>query len=871
MKKDIQPPRNFSRFFEWFCHPDFVEELAGDMEEAFIKYEKEHGLAKARKTYRLEVLKMIRPSVIKNIRISSPISPDMFQNYIKIAWRNLARHRLFSFLNIAGLAIGMIVGLLIISMINDLSQFDEFHENKTRIHRVTSTIETFGSRTFDMATSSMPMAEKIKTEIPGVEEAVRIRRYFSGDVTANEKTIYLKGHMVDANFFKVFSFPLLEGDVASALEAPYSVVLTQQAVDKFFDGKNPIGETIQVDELGAYKVTGVLENVPTFSHLQFDMLGSFNTVASLEKEVIVYETLENWKDFYSNYIYVLLGENQNPENIEADINAIGKASYERFPDYEPIFELQALPKIMPGRDLNNQPGPKMPFLPLIILSIIALVVLLSACFNYTNLSVARALRRAQEIGIRKVVGARRWQITSQLLTEAVMISLFSLVLAAGLFQFIKPGFLNLLPRADQFVLQLTPTLIGYFVGFAILAGLLAGIFPAVFLARMKPALVLKNMVTQKLFKKLTVRKALIVFQFILSVAFIVATSIIFKQHQFALNRDLGFAKENILNVYLQEIDESVFKNEFSKFPEVKNISLVSQIAGGNSTSSTWFQTAEGADSLLTFYFFVDEQYLDNHQIQLLAGKNFSQNLSTETDKSLIVNEQFLSPFGFENPEDAIDQWVYLEGEPYKIIGLVKDFHYTHIEEPIRAFCFRYKPEWCHIANLEIASNDLPATMKKLEASWGQLSNHAFSARFLDIQIEETYQFLLNIMTLFGFIAVLAISIACLGLLGMAVYTTETRLKEISIRKVFGASVRQLVFGLSKGFFVLLLIAALIATPLAYLLFDQVILNNFAYRISIGPVELLSGFLLILVLGLLTIGSQTWKAARANPAENLRGE
>ena len=872
MKNKIRPPRHFRRFFEWFCHPDFAEELTGDLEEVFVSNVEKGGLKKAKNMYRREVLKMFRPSVIKNIRISAPMSTDMFQNYIKIAWRNLKGHPLFSFINIAGLAIGMTVGLLIISMLNDLSQYDEFHVNKTRIHRVISTVQaSAGQRTYEVATSSMPMAEKIKTEIPGVEEVIRIRRFFAEEVTANEKTLSLKGHMVDANFLSVFSFPLLEGNPESALEAPFSIVLTQDAVDKFFNGKNPIGETIQIGELGDYKVTGVLANVPTFSHLQFDMLGSFSTVAALEKEAKVYETINNWSDFYSNLTYVLLHENQSAEAIEATINEIGKTAYERLPDATPKFELQALNDIMPGRDLSNQPGPKMSFLPLIILSIIAFVVLLSACFNYTNLSIARALRRAREIGIRKVVGARRRQIATQLLMEAIMISLFSLALALGLFQVIKPGFFSLLPRSDQFVLNMTPSLLGYFVGFALLAGLLAGAVPAVFLARIKPALVLKNMVTAKLFNKLTVRKILIVFQFTISVAFIVATSIIYKQHQFALQRDMGFSKENILNVDLQTLDVQVFKNEFSKIPEIKNISLASQVVGGNTKLKNWIQKELGTDSLEIFSISVDEHYLNNHQIPLVAGLGFSQNSPTEVQKTLIVNEQSLIPLGFEKPADAIDQWIYLQGEAHQIIGVVKDFHYAHLEEPIRAFCFRYKPEWCHIANLKVASNDLPATMKKLEKSWTQVSKQPFSAHFLDAYIEETYQFLLNVMTLFGFFAALAISIACLGLLGMAVYTTETRLKEISLRKIFGASVGQLVFSLSRGFTVLLLIASLIATPLAYLLFDQVILNNFAYRVNIGPVELVSGFVLIFVLGLLTIGSQTWKAARTNPAEHLRGE
>ncbi len=513
----------------------------------------------------------------------------------------------------------------------------------------------------------------------------------------------------------------------------------------------------------------------------------------------------------------------------------------------------------------------MPLIAVTIFSIIALIVLLSACFNYTNLSIARALRRAREIGVRKVVGAKRKQIIVQFLVEAALIALMALVLGIGLFEFIKPGFFELLPRGEQFTLELSAQLIFLFVGFALFAGLMAGVFPATFLSSMKPVQVLKNRLTQKLTKRLTTRKVLTVFQFIISVGFIVATSIVYRQYQYALNKDLGFEQENILNVYLQDVDYQMFENEMSRISEVKSISFSSKILATNSRAFTAAKLEGAQDSLYVSNIYVDENFIQNHGLAILEGDDFPKNLPKEEHGYLVINEQFVKDFQWESNAAAIGQWVFMQDKPNKIIGVVKDFHYTHLEEPIGSFCFRYQPEVCHIANLKIASVDLPATMQKIEQSWQKLDAYqSMHARFLDEEIEATYQFLIDIMKVFGFVAFLAISIACLGLLGMTVYTTETKLKEISIRKVFGASEGQLIFGLSKGFIYLLLIAALIATPLIFLLFDQVVLNNFAYRINIGLMELSSGFLIILILGLLTIGSQTWKAARANPAENLRG-
>ncbi|MEO1258502.1 MAG: ABC transporter permease [Bacteroidota bacterium] len=873
MKNHPHPPRLFRRLLAWFCHPDFYEELEGDLEENFIKNADKKGLHHARWIYRKEVLLLLRPSVVKSLRFSFWPSHtiDLWRNHGKIAMRSLLRHKLFSGINILGLAASMSLGLIVIGMVHDLLQFDEFHEQKEQIYRVISKPQ-IGSWHDERASAVLPLAEYLKTEISGVEEVVRIQRRFGGEVEANGKLLPLSGYFTDPAFLEIFTFPLLKGNAKTALQQPFSVVITDEVVQRVFNGANPIGKEIEVGEMGRFQITGVLKNIPKESHLQFEMLASFSTLPGLEKAGLIRPSLEQWDELSSSYIYLKLAPDRLPEEVVAAMNRIGANAYESFENLQVDFGLQALASIVPGRDLSDQIGPKMVVLPIVILAAIALLVLLSACFNYTNLSIARSLRRGREVGIRKVVGATRGQVSQQFLIEAVVITLLSLVLSIGIFETIKEGFMQTIPRADQLLtLELTPTLVLFFVAFALLAGLLAGLVPATVLSKMHPANLVKQYFPQKLMKKMSVRRALIVFQFAISLFFIGAATIVFQQHHEALHHDMGFDQENILNISLQGVDETILKNELSKFPEVTDVSFSSLVIGVANGSLDWVRQTDQGDSIGVHFVSVDHRYVPNHGLDFLAGKNFTENQPASTHAQIIINEEMAHVFNWR-PDEAIGQVLEIGHQPHQVIGVLEDFHYRQIEEPINSFFFRYDPDQFTYANIKLQSQNIPATMATLRQAWDKLdSRHDFKAAFFDQQIEEAYFFLVNVLRIFGFLSFIAISIACLGLLGMAVYTIEVKLKEISIRKVFGANDLQVVSLLSSGFVKMLLIAAVIALPLTFLLFDKVVLRQFAFRIEIGVVELGFGVVVLLLLGLLTIGSQTWKAARRNPAEVLKGE
>ena len=795
----------------------------------------------------------------------------MFYNYLKIAIRNLFRHRLFSGINIAGLAASMSLGLIMIAMVSDLFQYDEFHDKKDRIYRVISHVQ-HGQRYNDQASTVVPLAEQARNLDNNVESVVRVRRYFGGEVEANGKKITLNGHFADPDFLQIFSFPMLYGSAEKALQDPFSVVITRKTMDKVFDGRNPVGKEMEVEGLGLFQVSGVVEDIPRASHLQFDMLGSFSTVAALERQELIVPSLESWTAFQMNYLYLLLKPGQSPDQVAQALNSTATPVYADMPEMAATFSLQALPAIVPGMSLSDQIGPKMEPVALLILSILSLAVLLSACFNYTNLSLARAIRRSKEIGVRKVAGASRGQIVRQFLVEAVVVSLLALGMAIGIFTVIRPGFLQVVPRASEMMtMELTPLVLLGFVCFALLAGVLAGIVPALVLSRLNPAQMVKNWSSGGLLSRISLRKALVVFQFTISLAFLIAATIAYRQYKFALHHDLGFDKANILNVQLQGADPNIVGSAMASVPGVEGISFSSLVSATGSRSADWVRTEEMTDSLGMYYMSVDANFLPNHKLPLVCGENFPEDLPDAGEKFVLLNEQAAKTLQWE-PTEALGQIVHVNGQPLRVQGVVKDFHYTHLEEPITNFFFRQNPAIYNYANVKISSADVPATMAALDRRWQELdTGRDFEAQFFDAQIEEAYGFLINSVKIFGYLAFTAIAIACLGLLGMAVYTIETRKKEVGIRKVFGASAWQLVKLLSMGFVRMLVIAALIALPLMYLLFDTVVLNQFVYRISIGIVELGTGLALLFLLGLLVIGTQTRKAALANPMEALQGE
>lgn len=872
---NVSPPKWAQQFVEWYCKPKLAEDLLGDLNEYFERNLEKLGPRRARFIYVIDALKFFRPYTVRTPKfINVFISWLMIGSYIKTSTRNVMRNKLFSSINIIGLAISMSVGLLLIGFLHDLMSYEKFHEKGDRIYRVTN-LPTWNKtdKGNKFGSTSIKTGKLIKEKVTGIEDVATISNGFGGDAHFDDKIIPLGGFWADNSFLNILTFPMIKGNIHTALKEPYSLVLTESTAKKFFGDDEALGKTLHIDTLD-YHVTGVLKDIPFFSYLKFESLASFSTIDNLKKND---KEFNDWNNMWSNYVYVLMPENGNVPHVQSQLDAL--AAVENNSSKNSIeLGMQNIYHIVLGEDVANNAGPNIQPVVVWIIAGLAFVVILSACFNYTNLSIARSMRRFKEIGLRKVIGAGKGQVRQQFLAEAVIVSLASLILSFGLFLIIRPLFVNMAPELQNLVkLDLTPLMVTAFVVFSIAVGIMAGFFPAVFFSKVGIINALRNSASIKVFKHLSLRRVLVVVQYTFTLTFITATAIGYSQYKSILAFDLGFNTANVLNVDLKgNVPETVMK-EFREIPEVTGISRSMMIT---SVGNYWGGTMKynnSQDSTQVWYNRVDENYLPLHAHKLVAGGNFIARPTKENETSeIIVNEQTLKRFdiGKGNPEKAIGEEVVIDKQKLKIVGVLKDFHYGKVDsklEPVVFMMWTDEQKYGYL-NLKIESNDIIATRAKIEAVWASVDKvHPIEAKFYNDEIEKAYSEFSVMIKMIGFLSFLAISIASMGLFGMVVFTTETRLKEIGIRKVMGASSGNLVYLLSRGFMILLSVSALIAIPATYFFFEGVILTNFPYHSPIQITELFSGLIVVLIIAFIMIGSQTMKAARSNPAEVLKSE
>jgi ABC-type antimicrobial peptide transport system permease subunit len=797
----------------------------------------------------------------------------MFKNYLKVAFRSLSKNKLFTFINITGLAIGMSVALLIVNLTFDTLQFDEFHEKKERIYRVLSTPVQTGFNTNETATAPALLGQKMKEELPGVEEVVRIRRRFSGRIKKQDGSLFSEGIYADESFFRVFSFDLQQGNPDKALANPYSIVLTQTLAETLMPDENAMGKLLTIPDRGEFLVTGIMADPPAHSHVKFDLVVSFNSVLPLEQQGAIADVSNDWQDFNTSYVYFLLDEEQSVENVQSWLDKAGESIYAPYENLTTSFTTQNIADILPGKNINNQIGAEFTFLPIIILGTVAMLIVLSACFNYTNLSIARAMKRAKEIGVRKMVGSSRKQIFNQFTVETVIVTLISVCFSALLFSVIKPAFLTNIPRIDLVMQPETPaTLYIYFFGFALVVGLMAGLFPALFFSRIKPLIALRSGSSMQLFSRVNLRKALIVVQFTLSILFLITMNVVSKQYRYSMAYEMGFEKENILNIALQDNDPTQLITELNKIPEVTKISTSSVLPGTSANMSTIVKNPVTNDSLYLNYISATPDFFDIHDLTVLAGSIYDARQPQETLNKMIVNEEFMRLYGYSTETEILDKQFYVGERLLTIVGVIKDFHFQYLEEPIRPLMLFESPNSMSYLNLSVRSTDYVNTLNKIENAWAEVDEDApLQATFLDEELEQVNGFLLVFVNVFGFLGMIAASIACLGLLGMAVFNAESRTKEIGVRKAVGASIGNLIMILSKSFIKLIILSGIIGGSIAYLLLENVVLAQTYYHVNVGILEVVSALMILIVLAVLAVGSQTWKAARANPVDSLRYE
>ncbi len=800
----------------------------------------------------------------------------MLKNYLKIAFRNLKRHKGYSFINISGLAIGMAVCMLIfLWVLNELS-FDRFYERADRICRLTMDIE-IGSM-LHTPVSLTAAGPALVEDFAEVITAARVDRPRRISVKYKE-TVYQEAGIGFAEnaIFDIFSFPFVNGDPKSALEAPNTVVITESMAEKYFGDSDPLGKILRFNNEADFSVTGVVKDIPPNSHFRFNMLRSFQTLIA---EGSVRDDM--WFDIRF-FTYLLLDEHTNPQKLEQKLPGfidkhIGDAM--KATGGAVRLFLQPLKKIHLYSDFERDISANSDITYVYLFSAIAIFVLLIAGINFVNLSTARSATRAREVGMRKTLGAIRGRLIGQFLGESMIYSIIAAGMAILLIRLFLPYFNSVIGSELSLNFFQTPWLLAAFLGMAVIVGVFAGSYPAFILSSFPPVHVLKGLLKAGSSHS-RFRKILVVFQFFISIALIASTIIVYRQIIFMKNKELGFNKEHV--VILPRLSESLRKSYRSIRNELMNLSGILDVGASDLVPSrghlvgTFFPEGFADDQVISLdYMNVDAHYIPTMGIEIIEGRNFSEDFVTDPNESVLINETAAKKIGWENPLGK--RFVFRpppgrEGEVtfMSVIGVVKDFHLQSLRERIEPLIIFYDYDSLVTLSIRIAPDNIPHTMGLIENKWRVLDpNRPFNFLFLDDSFDSLYRQEDRLKTITFYFSFLAVLIGCLGLFGMASFTAERRTKEIGIRKVLGASVPGIVRLLAKEFMILVIVANLIALPVAYFAMSRW-LQSFAYRMNIHPIIFVLAAVISFSIALITVSYQAIRAALANPVDSLRYE
>lgn len=824
----------------------------------------------------------------------------MLRNYLKMAWRNMLRNKVNSGINISGLAIGMATFIMILLYVQDELKFDQFLEKNDRIYQVALNAN-LGEEEFYIGKTPASVSAALTRNFPEIAGAARVYRpgelIVRAESTAGENSFTETAVLaVDSNFLDVFSFQLNKGNRLSCLQQPNAVVITERTAEKYFGKSDPMGQTLLVDkDKKPLTVTGVLANIPSQSTLQFDMLtsvGAFPVVKRMSWSWV-------WLQVCT---YVKLKDNapNDPASIkklEAKLPAMIKveaaSAFKRIG--QPLDELLKkggkwdlhlqpftdihLRSAEIGQVMNTVSDIKYVY----IFSIIAVFIIILACVNFMNLSTAQSFKRAKEVGVRKVLGSEKKQLVKQFLTEAILLSCLSAVIALILVAMLIAPF-NSISGKDLQLLSLFSGKLWLFVaGLIVVTGFLAGSYPAFYLASFKPAVVIKGTkLVRTGIADLLIRNGLVVFQFTVSTALIICTIIVFRQLQFMQTKDMGLEKENILiikNTQLLNDRQQAFKNELASLTGISAASIATGLPTKENFGDMYTPESSTAGERLVSdvsmsSFIVDEDFIPAMKIKLLKGRNFSKEFNDSA--SVILNETAVKAMGWKNPLGSYMTYPGNNNQRFKVIGIARDFNTTSLHTPVAPFALFFASSKSYdIGTSYVLVKTKPGNqddaIAALKQKWASFAPSApFDVAFLDAEFNALYKTEKRVSEVFFIFTSLSIFIACLGLLGLAIYTTERRTKEIGVRKVLGAPVRVLVALLSKDFIKLVILAALIAFPFAWWGMNKW-LEDFAYKITVDWWVFALAALTSITLTFITVSWQTIKAALANPVKSLRTE
>lgn len=814
----------------------------------------------------------------------------MFKNYLKIALRNLTKHRTFSLINILGLTGGLVCCLLIFIYVSNELSYDRFHTKKDRIYRVEYLIGDF-----DIASIPPVFATHFSSFFPEMESAARMfQRNISVQIDLNEqapaKYEEERVWFADSSVFEIFDFEFLDGQIERQLTAPYSVILNEEIATKYFPGERAIGKTILM-EGRPFKVSALARDFPSNSHLHFNILAPYDNMYDVESEPLATNIRQNFKLNYMvshSYTYVLLHEGTNPEDVNA-----------RFVDFVDTiipenmrkgqsFKLQPLLDIHLNADVGAQPEPPGNLTFLYVFIAVGALTLIIACINFVNLSTARSLERTREIGMRKVLGAWKTNLINQFLGESFVTTALAAVLAYMLTFFLLPVLNDITGKSLEIDVLYTVDVLVALFGLFVVTSILAGIYPAFFVTKISPVYSIKGMSGSSIKSGLSFRRGLIVVQLAISILLISGTLIVRDQLDFLQSQPLGFQKEHMINVPIQSRN---FNNVFGGIGDEKRQAMnafedaLATIPGVMASTASANAPGQGVvnrnvvpegftaeDNMLGPVFAVDYDFIETYDIGLVSGRNFSKEYATDHTDAFLINQEAIKAYNFGSPEEALGKTILVDGSKEgKVVGTIEDFNFLSLSQPIGPMIMEISVPQFSVFSIKIDNNNITQTIASIEQVWNEHFPHeTFDYMFLDEQLTEIYIDQQRLGKVVSNFSLLAILISCLGAYGMIMFVVSQRMKEIGIRKVLGASALGLVLMLSRRFIWLALISMLLAVPAAYSLADMW-LSDFAYRVDISPTSFGIAGLLTLLLVLMTIGLKAFRTALANPVEALRNE
>lgn len=873
------------KLFTFYCHPDFQEDIKGDLEEYYLFHLEERGQAYANRKYLIDVMLLFRLSLLRDNWMSQQLTNiAMVKSNLKVAYRSMMRHKFYTFLNLSGLAISIAACILIAVYVQHELSYDRYHQDAERTYRIATYLK-FGDNEFRFPASPAPMAQTLKNDFPEILAAGRHRGDF-GVLLEHDNQFFNQEHITyaDQELFEVLTFNVLLGDPDHLLDEPNTVVLPETTAAKYFGTENPIGKTLRYNGQIDLKVTGVIEDFPENSSFKPEMMITMLNDRGSKSKI--------WLS--NNYItYLKLDENNDSQALyeklpgfyetyfAADVEQFTGGTLEQMLSSGSVLDYQFQPisriHLYSSQDYGFASAGSIQYV--YIFSIVGLFILLIACINFMNLATARASVRAKEVGVRKVLGSLRKQLISQFITEAILSSLIAFIAAIALVHAVLPYFNHLTDKEIVNPVFGANQLWIFLLIASLLVGWLAGIYPAYVLSKFTPVKVLKGETTRGKSGSV-MRNVLVVIQFVTSIFLIICSSGVYSQLSYLQNKELGFNKDQVFIIPMTaeaEANAQAMKNQIEGIAGVESVSVSGYIPAANVASDYPYlrSDATSSDEAVSMQSWqVDLDYANTYELELVKGRFFDEKLASDS-LAVVINETAAKRFGYG--EDALGKKIKmmagLAGNTmpnYTIIGVVKDFHYQNMLEIIQPQGLFLNND-TGVISVKFSSEQAFAVVEATEQIWAELTNgQPFEIEFMSDMFSRQFRSESRVKTIFTIFASLAIVIACLGLFGLSAYLTEQRKKEIGIRKVLGASVISLL-GLFFGTFNrLILIAAVLAVPLAYF-FMQDWLSDFTYQTKLSMLIFILGAVGTLIIAWLTVGFQSLKAARRNPVDNLRYE